>query len=557
MSANGFLTAVQSHDWFTENGAVSHSTTGDALLDYFSKSGTYSGREPIEVAADLSRAWADSPQMTLMTVFYNRMISRSPNGFADIGSVQSGQGMRDEFRKALGWMHVAHPDVLYANLWLVPVVGTWKDLWHADTVETLDAQQVYQLVERGLGDDYNRPLIAKYLPRIRSKSKIKNPHHLALNKWARGLCEHLGWTEREYRRFKSNPANEAHLWQRCMCAGQWDQINFDAIPGKAMFKLNNNTGEDGVGALERHAKAEVTEWAQSADTIKFTGHVYDLVKASKNARFLQRTVIDKQFDGLIELAQKDREGLTENIWCALDTSGSMGMEAVAGTSAFDICVGMGVYFSTLNTGAFHNQVIMFDEISRTLSINGSFTDKVQQINASTTAWGSTNFQSVIDEIVRVRSQNPDIPVEDFPTTLLVVSDMQFNPSQPTGSHSYFGNNPDASVDVSAAETNHETAMRKLADAGLPPMRVIWWNVNARGTDFPSKFDDAGTIMISGFDGSIISLLLGGEPPANPEAVEEDIDPIVGDGPLPMTATPVDAMLKALDQPVLQLLEASV
>ena len=39
--------------------------------------------------------------------------------------------------------------------------------------------------------------------------------------------------------------------------------------------------------------------------------------------------------------------------------------------------------------------------------------------------GSTNFQSVVDEIVRIRKSNPNIPLEDYPSTLLVVSDMQF------------------------------------------------------------------------------------------------------------------------------------
>ena len=247
---------------------------------------------------------------------------------------------------------------------------------------------------------------------------------------------------------------------------------------------------------------------------------------------LQRITVDKQFDGLIELAKQDRAGVTENVWCALDTSGSMGIRAVAGTTAFEICVGMGIYFSTLNEGAFHNQVIMFDSTSRVRQLGGSFTDKVQQIMAGGWAMGSTNFQSVIDEIVRVRTDSPNVPIEDYPTTLLVVSDMQFNPS---------GESP---------ETNYEAAMRKLAAVGLPPMRIVWWWVTGRGTDFPSKFDDEGVIMISGFDGSIISLLLGGDGPETPSDNEESDQA----GPaLAASATPVDAMLKALDQPILKLL----
>ena len=44
------------------------------------------------------------------------------------------------------------------------------------------------------------------------------------------------------------------------------------------------------------------------------------------------------------------------------------------------------------------------------------------------AMGGTNFLSVIKRIVEIRKNNPSIPLEDYPQTLLVVSDMQFNPT---------------------------------------------------------------------------------------------------------------------------------
>ena len=55
----------------------------------------------------------------------------------------------------------------------------------------------------------------------------------------------LGWTEREYRKFKSDPANTAHEFQRQMCADQWDEIEFDRIPGRALFGLVSRQGKDG------------------------------------------------------------------------------------------------------------------------------------------------------------------------------------------------------------------------------------------------------------------------------------------------------------------------
>jgi hypothetical protein len=42
------------------------------------------------------------------------------------------------------------------------------------------------------------------------------------------------------------------------------------------------------------------------------------------------------------------------------------------------------------------------------------------------------------------------------------------------------------------------------------MKFIWWQVTGRTSDVPATLDDNGCYFFSGFDGSIVSLLLGGE-----------------------------------------------
>jgi hypothetical protein len=174
-------------------------------------------------------------------------------------------------------------------------------------------------------------------------------------------------------------------------------------------------------------------------------------------------------------------------------------------------------------GEFKDNVIMFDSTSRIKKLSGKFTDKWDQVPQN--AMGFTNFQSVIDGIVRVRKHNPQIPVEDYPGVLLVVSDMQFNPT---------GND----------NTNYEEAMRKLAAVGLPKMTIIWWCVNAYGKDVPSKMDDAGTVLISGMDGSVVSLILEGES-------EKVVDKETGEQ---RKLNPLEMMKIALDQEILNFLE---
>jgi len=548
---NQFLQQAQQHDARTWNNAISNSTTGNACLDYFAKCGSYRGRTPQEVSSDMAKIFGEDTLTAMKMVLYNGMVTRKVKGFSnETDTVQRGQGQRDETMKALQWLENNNPDVLYKNLWLVPVLTKWSNLWY-DSAATgffyyINPEKVYELVCVGLQSEYHRALIAKYLPKIRSRRNIKNDRHRRLNAWARGLCEHLGWTEAHYRKFKSNPKHSAHQFQRLMCEGDWKNLDFNTISGKALFNLLNQKGKDHKNVIERHGlEKEYLKWIKAQPVAKFTGYPYELYMAAKGQRTLiEKHTYDKQFDELLRKAKDSvsPELLRKGVLCALDTSGSMGRMDHYGHGGgsntprpIDICVGLGIYFASLLEGAFNNHVIMFDNQSEFLKLTGnSFCGKADQIPAN--AMGSTNFQSVINEIVRVRKQNPNIPVEDYPEVLLVVSDMQFNVASNYWSAAQSGR--------SEINTNYEEAMRKLRAVGLPDMTIIWWNVNGRFSgDFPSTNFDPGTVLISGFDGAIVTSILGG--------MEEVVDEETGEKRKP---TPEEVMQKALDQEILNRIE---
>ncbi len=520
---NNFIKALFKGSTTTENGAISNTSSGSALLDYFAKAGTYRDRNLEDVFADVSAIWQEDPKRALQVVFYNRMISRISKGFVLTENMQAGQGNKDEFRKAIIWVARYYPEALNKNLWLIPLVGCWKDLWHTDLIDELDRSAVLRLVERGISCTYNKELIAKFIPRIRSKSNVYNNRHAKLNTFAFDLMKYMKWTPVDYRKFKSE--GKAHEFQKKMSMQLFDEIDFNSIPGKALYQMVNKRGHDGETTFERHGlDVAYLDWIKQQPVAKFTGYAYELMKVVNDKMSLvQKYTVDKQFDGLVRKAQSTNK-ISENVWCALDTSGSMA-STVANTTAFDICLGLGVFFSTLNVGTFKNQVIMFDNKSTVKQLSGTFSDKVMQLKSETTAWGSTNFQSVIDEVVRIRLAYQDIPIEDYPTTLLVVSDMQFNPVK--------GN----------TQSNYDQAMDKLVAVGLPKMRIVWWWITGRAKDFPSTIDDKNVIMIGGFDGSILSLLLKEE---KDDYIESKVTKEVGGS--------YEAMKKALNQELLELIQ---
>jgi hypothetical protein len=98
---NKLLSGLNSHDSLTHNGAVTHSTSGSALLDYFAKSGTYRGRDEVVVASDMASIFGEDEQLALKSVLYNRMVTRKVQGFHATDVIQKGQGAYVKVKKIL------------------------------------------------------------------------------------------------------------------------------------------------------------------------------------------------------------------------------------------------------------------------------------------------------------------------------------------------------------------------------------------------------------------------------------------------------------------------
>ena len=520
----------------TENGAISYASAGKALIDQFSHAGTAMGR-PIEtVFAEQAQLWRENPEGAMRFPFYLRLVTRkvkvSENEKTD--AVQKGAGLRDEAFKRILWIAYNQPEVFKRNAWLLPVVGSWKDLWtlmllDMENKNKLDKGFIYSIMAAGLDDATQCDLIRKYMPAIKSTEKCKTERAKTLNVLAKGFASFLGLSAKEYRKMKAS--GTAHDFQKLICSRAYADIDWKTIPGRALTHLISGKFLDNHGLTEDYLK-----WVMSQPTVKFTGYVYELgMKLDKMgynlslngspSRAAALYTINKQFDGLIELAKQDQGGLKGNVLCALDTSGSMTGQisgAPDGLTSYDVCVALGIYFSELNEGYFHNVVAMFDDVSRVMKLSGTFSEKWDAIRRATTAWGSTNFQSVIDLLIKERKAHPSIPESEFPQTLLVVSDMQFNPS---GRYGY---------GETRQMTNQEAARKKLrevfSDEFVDNFKFIWWYCASRsgaGHDVPATMDQGGNYLFSGFDGSIVTLLLGGEeqtkPDGKPLTMEEMVD----------------------------------
>ena len=204
--------------------------------------------------------------------------------------------------------------------------------------------------------------------------------------------------------------------------------------------------------------------------------------------------------------------MTENVLVGLDTSGSMmtQIKGLSNYSCIDMAVSLALFFAKLNKGAFHNKVMMFDNVSTPFDLpSESFTTNAKALPH--VGCGGTNFQSIIDELVKIRVQNPQIPLEDYPKTILVVSDMQFNPISRNWGWT--------SIPITEKATNAEYSRNKLKEVFpsefVDSMKFVWWDCAGRGTNtYEGESDNGQDFFFSGFDGSILTFLIGAEEKEN-------------------------------------------
>lgn len=510
---NQFLQNVRSNDTLTENLAIAHSTTGSDLADQFSKAGSHRDRSIGLVFAEQGALDAKYGKWALRFVFYLRLITRIIRFFDGSKSetVQKGQGARDESFKRYLWYAQNKPELFYTNLATFIECGSHKDifeiLWYAKKfLIPIDEKRV--LMETIISMDggfYNNDLLLKYLPLQKANSKLTTDRAKYRNYLAKLIQKYSDFTSKQMRFVKTN--GRAHTWQQLISKKLFEEINFKLISGKALLKMVSSKFLANHGLVEKYSA-----WIMKQPVAKFTGYVFELgAKVVYNMPAHLKMTIDKQFDGLLQLGKMKT---TRKVICAVDRSSSM-TASVANTTAMNIAESLGIYFSNLLEGAFHKWVIRFSNRSEWVQLKGTFCEQKLQMT-----WGdcpsNTDFQSIIDSFVRVRRQKPQVPESDFPDTLLVVSDMQFD-------------NPGFGRSIISTKTNYQVAIQKLSQIFSPEYCAnfvfIWWDCTGRvTTNQPQNIFEPGGYAISGFDGSVLDILLGSV--EKKESVEKSIEEIL-------------------------------
>ena len=488
---------------YTENGAITHESTLDKVLDMFAMGGAYRNRTDKAIEELFGDAYRQNEELALKCLFYLR-------------DCRGGQGERRFFRVAYKWL--CRNDSLTAklNLSRIPEYGRWDDLIDIGYTMYLENKSIYDDIINIIANQMDvdnvsktPSLLAKWMPSENASSAETK----AKARWIRTNLPSV--SAKEYRQRLSSVRKKINILERLMSENRWDEIEFDKIPSVAGMRYRNTFAVKEVTAARYKAFMESKTTKVNASVLNPVDIANKVIKHCHCSGWwgeydgtvnLNKTEIDtlcKYWDNLKDYYQ----GREENAIAVVDVSGSMTGQPMAAA------VGMGAYVATKSHGPFANHFITFSDNPKLVEFEGdNIVDKIARCVSA--EWGySTNIEAVMDLLLNTAVKH-HMSQSDLPTRLYIFSDMEFN--RCIDVPNYFGDKG-----LKTYETLFESIERKWNKAGYEMPTITFWNLAARQNNIPAigpKFN-----YISGFSMSQMEAVMAGK-----TAVDMMLDVLLSD-----------------------------
>lgn len=361
---SALIKAMQKKDTHTENGMVSHSTTGTACIDLFFQIGAM--REWTKQAKQNAfiKAYNENPEWALKILFYSR-------------DIRGGQGERQTFRDIFECVPKNYKYVQH-----IPEYGRWDDLLH-----TFGDDVIIKGLQEG------NKLCAKWMPR-------QGPI-------AKRLAQKMQLSARNWRKLLVSLTN---VVEQNMCANQWKEIKYAHVPSQAARIYRNAFKRHDTEGYTAYIK-DVQKGEQKINAGALAPH--NLVRPYLYYDTQQDNTLEEQWKALPNYITG-----TNKLLPICDVSGSM-----VGTP-MEVSIALGVYISERNTGPFKDTFITFSSRPTLEVLKGNLLQKVKQLEKA--PWGMTTDLEAVFTLILNTATKAKIKQKDMPETLLILSDMQFN-----------------------------------------------------------------------------------------------------------------------------------
>ena len=471
----------------TENGALTHFTSGSDCLDLFFRAGGMRGAAAGQIADIVSRAYIEDPVKTMKILFFVR-------------DVRGGLGERRFFRIAVQTVAAIAPDSVRRNLPLFAEYGRFDDVCallgtscEPDAVALIRTQ--FQADATAMEQGRPVSLLAKWMPSVNASSAETRAA-------GRKLAKALGMNEKQYRRSLSALRRYLDILENRLRTGDYT-FSYEAQPSGAMLKYRRafirNDGERYgayLSAVERH------EAVMHADTL----YPYSIIRACDvNWNGKPRHAVSAEERRALNAAWMNLPqygGSAENALAVVDGSGSMYTECCT-PRPIDAAMSLGIYFAEHNRGAFAGHFITFSEHPRLVALKGSDIYEKALYCAGYNECANTNLEAVFDLIPRTAQKNR-LPQSDMPAKLYIISDMEFDACARGGS------------DLTMFMEMH----RRYTASGYRLPQIVFWNVASRHQNIPVSLTQTGAVLVSGASPVIFDMVMNGE--VSPELVMNHI-----------------------------------
>lgn len=450
---------------YTENEMVTNKSSLSPTLDLFYRVGNRSKDATVK---------SDIPLLFRQAAKENEELAVKIMGWSR--SVRNGAGVREHFRSVME-REVRNEAIDYT--WFSKE-GYWKDIFFFPPTFYNNLDSVLLAIKQALAIEDN--LLLKYLPRAKKNKAHKN------NKWIKVLREALHLSPKEYRKVCSSFVTP----ETVMCRREWASLDYSKIPSISMhrnMKSFYKHDEERIKQFIADVKAgKVKEDGKVTKMNVATLYPHQIIMPFARQSAYQPMRVTQEIK---DIAQAQWSQLStkfkseKKIFVVADTSGSMEGEPICISKA------LAIYMAERLTGAFHNFYAIFSGRPAFFKFKDedSIYDKVNAMRNEDAT--NTNLEALFSMVLH-KATSENIPKEDMPEMIMIISDMQF--------------------DRSVANPNNtalEMIREQYSKAGYDMPTLVFWNVrDSHGV--PAKATDKNIVLFSGASPNSISQAISGE-----------------------------------------------
>jgi len=456
----------------TNENANAHEHSLNHALEFFSKSGSL-----LEKRGSFYGEEASAKDLFINSFITDKLLTMRLAFW--LRDCRGGAGNRSGFRSIIEWLGHNDPTWVKANMHLIPVHGRWDDL-----------KSLFKTPLRNVAGSF--------------WAKSIDGGDILAAKWAKRhykpIREALGLRESDFRKLLANLRKD-HIVEHKMCQKQWNSIDYKKVPSVAMARYTRCFAKNDEERFTAYKEAVKSGQATIKADVLFP---HDCIRT---ALYGDADTAELQFNALPNFMEDSNERAI--VIC--DTSGSMETNVSGSVQAIHVSMGMALYCSSRmpKNSSFYKRFVAFCDEGKFVDWRDyTFKTAIRSKNVFDRAVGSTRIDKALDTILNIAVKR-NIKQELMPTTLLIISDMQFTEGAVNLTKVIYSGKEKIKRKEENALTEVERSLVKWDKAGYDRPKIVYWNTAGySGQQDTVNSNNIG--LVSGFSPSILKAIFDGD-----------------------------------------------